>query len=265
MADDHSALWRRLGTPPLRLVQSVAGSPLVPTSGAGQQRREWSADRMARIAAATRAPVRAATAVAAADASAASTIAGTEAEPDVHSPPWRRGRAGTSIGRAVHAVLQSVDLATGAGLASIARAQAAAEGVEAEAAEVERLAAAALASPSVKEAVAGRYWRELFVAAPVPGTDTVVEGFVDLLYETDDGLVVIDYKTDSVRSWSDVEASLGRYRLQGATYVLALEETLHRPVARCVFVFVSGGGPREREIDDLDGAKDEVRALLGAP
>ena len=31
-------------------------------------------------------------------------------------PPWRRGRAGTAIGRAVHAVLQTVDLATGGGL-----------------------------------------------------------------------------------------------------------------------------------------------------
>ena len=43
--------------------------------------------------------------------------------------PWRRGRAGTSVGRAVHAVLQSIDLATGEGIAERARAQAAAEGV----------------------------------------------------------------------------------------------------------------------------------------
>ena len=35
-----------------------------------------------------------------------------EAEQD-SSEPWRRGRAGTSVGRAVHAVLQSIDLATG--------------------------------------------------------------------------------------------------------------------------------------------------------
>ena len=45
-------------------------------------------------------------------------------EPDYEDAPWRRGRAGTSIGRAVHAVLQTVDLATGAGLAAIAGAQA---------------------------------------------------------------------------------------------------------------------------------------------
>ena len=31
------------------------------------------------------------------------------------SEPWRRGRAGTSVGRAVHAVLQSIDQASGKG------------------------------------------------------------------------------------------------------------------------------------------------------
>ena len=48
---------------------------------------------------------------------------------DLELPPWNKGRYGTAIGRAVHAVLQTVDLATGAGLADLAAAQAAAEGV----------------------------------------------------------------------------------------------------------------------------------------
>ena len=46
----------------------------------------------------------------------------------------RRGRAATSRGRAVHAVLQVIDLATGAGLDDLARAQAAAEGIPEQAA-----------------------------------------------------------------------------------------------------------------------------------
>ena len=37
-------------------------------------------------------------------------------------------------------------------------------------AEIERLAAAALASQAVKEATGGRHWRELYVASPVTGT-----------------------------------------------------------------------------------------------
>ncbi len=44
-------------------------------------------------------------------------------------PPWQKGRYGSAIGRAVHAVLQTVDLATGQGLAEAGAAQAAAEGV----------------------------------------------------------------------------------------------------------------------------------------
>ena len=48
---------------------------------------------------------------------------------DLDLPPWNKGRYGTAIGRAVHAVLQTVDLATGAGIDDTAAAQAAAEGV----------------------------------------------------------------------------------------------------------------------------------------
>jgi ATP-dependent exoDNAse (exonuclease V) beta subunit len=104
------------------------------------------------------------------------------------------------------------------------------------------------------------------VATPVPDTGVTVEGFVDLLYERDRDVVIVDYKTDSVRSDADVDATLGRYRLQGATYALAIEETVGRPVAACVFVFVSGGTPRERSLDgaELEAAKDDVRRLLTA-
>jgi hypothetical protein len=59
-----------------------------------------------------------------------------------------------------------------------------------------------------------------------------------------------------------MEAGIGRYRLQAATYALALEATLGRRVVACMFVFVSGGHAREREIDDLEEAKEEVRRLL---
>ena len=45
---------------------------------------------------------------------------------DLELPPWQKGRYGTAIGRAVHAVLQTVDLATGDGVAAAAAAQAAA-------------------------------------------------------------------------------------------------------------------------------------------
>ena len=76
-------------------------------------------------------------------------------EPD--SPePWRRGRAGTSVGRAVHAMLQAIDLATGEGIQDRARAQAAAEGIPEREEEIARLCRDAVESAVVRRAVGVR-------------------------------------------------------------------------------------------------------------
>ena len=48
---------------------------------------------------------------------------------DLDLPPWQKGRYGTAVGRAVHGVLQTIDLATGEGLDAAVAAQAAAESV----------------------------------------------------------------------------------------------------------------------------------------
>ena len=114
----------------------------------------------------------------------------------------RRGRGGAPLGRAVHAVLQTIDLETGAGIEDTARAQAAAEGIPQLQSEIAELARAAVSSGIVRRAVAsGRYWRESPVAAPIgDGEDGggVLEGFIDLLFEEDGELVVVDYKTDAI-------------------------------------------------------------------
>jgi ATP-dependent helicase/nuclease subunit A len=174
-------------------------------------------------------------------------------EPADERPAWRRGRAGTAVGRAVHAVLQTVDLATGDGLDATARAQALAEGIPQREAEIRALAQSVLQSSTVRGAVTGgRYWREVPVAAIVD--DVTVEGFVDLLIETLEGLVVVDYKTDHTPTDDDLDAAMDRYRAQGAAYALALERALGTPVARCVFVFARRRRAVEREVDDLPAA-----------
>jgi ATP-dependent exoDNAse (exonuclease V) beta subunit len=184
-------------------------------------------------------------------------------EPVDDRPAWRRGRAGTSVGRAVHAVLQSIDLATGAGLDDTARAQALAEGIPQREAEVRALARSVLQARTVRAAVtSGRYWREVPVAAVVDGV--TIEGFVDLLIETLEGLVVVDYKTDQVPTDADLDAAMDRYRVQGAAYALALERALGTPVARCVFVFARRRGAVEREVVDLAAAVAEVELRVQA-
>ncbi|HEV2309862.1 MAG TPA: PD-(D/E)XK nuclease family protein, partial [Acidimicrobiia bacterium] len=180
-------------------------------------------------------------------------------------PPWRRGRAGTAIGRAVHAVLQSVDLATGADLDVIARAQAFAEGVPDRAAEVRRLAASVLDAPTVKRAAHAGWpsWRELPVGALIDGV--LLEGFVDLLVRTPDGLVVVDYKTDAAPDDEAIAAAAAHYTPQGAAYALALEEVLHEPVVGCVFVFARSPAAVERPVTDLASEVQSVRTRLRQP
>ncbi|WP_289020121.1 exodeoxyribonuclease V subunit beta [uncultured Ornithinimicrobium sp.] len=117
---------------------------------------------------------------------------------DVERPAWVKGRYGSAIGRAVHGVMQSVDLGTGAGLEDAVAAQCWAEGVTDHAGVVRDLARSLLQSDVVRRAAAREHWRESYVAT-VQEDGTVLEGFVDLLYREDDGrLVVVDHKTDDV-------------------------------------------------------------------
>ena len=178
--------------------------------------------------------------------------------------PWRRGRAGTAVGRAVHAVLQAIDLATGDGIADRARAQAAAEDIPDRSGEVARLARVAVESAIVQRAVAsGRFWREVPVAVATGGGS--LHGFIDLLFEEDDGLVVVDYKTDSITA-DEASAAVQRYRLQGGAYAHAISQLTGKPVKEAVFLYLQSR--REERLEDLAAsmrdAQAEAEALLGA-
>jgi ATP-dependent exoDNAse (exonuclease V) beta subunit len=170
----------------------------------------------------------------------------------------RRGRAATSLGRAVHAVLQLTDLATGENLEALARAQAAAEGIPERAADIASLARAALRTDTVQRAATLRHWREVPVGATVDGTK--FEGFIDLLYEEPDGtIVIVDYKTDAV-SRAGIDTRMEKYRLQGAVYALLLSEALASRAMRVEFVFASLG--ETRQVTNLDGAVRAVRDAI---
>ena len=190
---------------------------------------------------------------------AATALHGLEDDekPEQETPePWRRGRAGTSVGRAVHAVLQSIDLANGDGLEDRTRAQAVAEGVPGRQGEVVRLVRAALESETVRRAIAsGRIWREVSVATPV-GRGSL-HGFIDLLFEEDDGLVVVDYKTDAV-SQEDVRNAVARYRLQGGAYAYAIGKATGKPVKQVIFLYLQP--KQEVELEDLSQAIRDAAA-----
>jgi ATP-dependent exoDNAse (exonuclease V) beta subunit len=174
----------------------------------------------------------------AARAAQAESLPGMKKGPrDIDLPPWQKGRYGSAIGRAVHAVLQSIDLATGEGLVESSLAQAAAEGVLGKEDVIQRFCRSALASDVVQRAASRPHWREIYVG--IPYGDGVLEGYIDLLYREDDGLVIVDYKTDAWRTDADLAAKVERYRPQLAAYERALATATGEAVSTAELLFLS--------------------------
>ena len=227
----------------------------------------WLAEHDAAFATGARRRFVSATALAQLDDTTAALDPGIAKEGrDLELPPWSKGRYGTAIGRAVHAVLQTVDLATGVGLVDLAAAQAAAEGVLGSEATITELVRSALASRTVQAASAAEHWREIYVAVPVDGL--TLEGYVDLVYrdgsDAADALVVVDYKTDAIDSETMLASRMSHYRVQGAAYAIAVAAATGERVDRCVFVFLAPDGVREIEIagETLAAAVTDVHTLI---
>jgi ATP-dependent exoDNAse (exonuclease V) beta subunit len=138
---------------------------------------------------------------------------------------------GTRFGALVHAVLALVPLeASPAAVDAVAAQQGrvlAADAAETEAAA--RVVSAALAHPAfapLREAAAtGRLRREVPIALAEPG-GAIVEGVVDAAYETGDGWVVVDFKTDANPAES-LDSYLGQVRL----YARAVATATGRPAS----------------------------------
>ncbi|MGC4938056.1 UvrD-helicase domain-containing protein [Kribbella sp. DT2] len=140
---------------------------------------------------------------------------------DIDLPPWSKGRYGTAIGRAVHGVLQVIDLTTAAGLDAAVQSQCLAEGVVEYADVVKALVRSALDSEIVQRAATRDHWRESFVGIPQPD-GTVLEGFIDLLYREDDGtLMIVDYKTDAIPA-AALDSRIAHYTPQLHAYTTML-------------------------------------------
>ena len=257
-------LWREIDTG--SLVGAVAvGTPTgAPSSLASpddfaQRREVWQEQRNAIIARAGRPRAQGVTAI----ARLSTDQAKDQAEEGEVS--YRRGRGGTNLGRAVHAVLQTVDLTTGDRVEETCIAQAAAEGIPESAGQVELLARNALRSRVVREMVAGAdsgqasYYREVFVSAPLGGV--LVEGFIDLLIDGPGGLTIVDYKTDDVNA-GGVSASAAQYRKQVGLYAWAVGEVTGKPVREAVLLYLRPDV--ERIFHDVDELLAEARAAVAS-
>uniref|UniRef100_UPI003D8A9B9A UvrD-helicase domain-containing protein n=1 Tax=Gordonia sp. B7-2 TaxID=3420932 RepID=UPI003D8A9B9A len=141
---------------------------------------------------------------------------------------------GTTLGTALHAVLESVRFDADPQLVDqTARAAASAAAIT----DVERFVAlvqSALASEPVRRSAEREHWREMQLAGVGPDGETVVEGIADLIYRDDDGsLVIVDYKTDV----GVAEATLEAYWTQLAIYADLLRRATGEQVSRLELVF----------------------------
>ena len=224
---------------------------------------EWREERTTALAKSSRPRTVAATALTDEGEPDAESDPGLQKRPgDLDLPPWRKGRYGTAVGRAVHGVLQLVDLGSGRGLDDLVAAQAAAEGVTGHESHVTTLVRAALDSPTVTEAAGCPHWREVYVAVPL-GDGQTLEGYIDLLYRRPDGsLVVVDYKTGPETPDDDLDDLVERYRLQGSSYALAVGEATGEAVADVVFLFLTPQGAVARRLDDVAEAIANTRKIV---
>ncbi len=255
----HPARWRRLS---VTAPTGTTTAPVRPDGDGAPAPAEalpatWEADRARLLSALRRQPVTTATALA----------PGPSTGQDIAGDPLagRRAEERRRVGRAVHQALATLDVSTGAvgsgpTLGDVARAAAAAEGVTSCASEVTAMVERALSSPTLTGAAGRRTWRRVDVNTTL-GSGRLLEGSVELLLEEDDGLVVIEYETESVEGGPDPATLSAARRLQLAAYAEALESSTELPVARCVLVIIGAGGPLEHVLvgDDLRRARADVR------
>ena len=76
------------------------------------------------------------------------------------------------------------------------------------------------------------------------GEDLLLQGVVDLWFEDDDGITVVDFKSDRVLPGQE-SARAEHYRAQLETYSSALSRILNRPVTRRVLWFFVTDTPVE--------------------
>ncbi len=171
-------------------------------------------------------------------------------------PRFRRERQGLTPaerGTATHLALQYLDFNDMDVVGQIRRLRekamlAAGQAETLEIKELERF----LASPLAEEIRRGRNVRreypftllvdaEAYNRQPVGERSALLQGVVDCCFETEDGLTVVDFKTDAVRGKEEVRERAERYRPQLEAYSWALEQVLERPVTRRVLYFLRCG------------------------
>jgi ATP-dependent helicase/nuclease subunit A len=181
-----------------------------------------------------------------------SRAAARTAPPPVGAPPAPAGDAGATLldpaargrdfGSLVHRILEWIPLdeSSPAAVAAMATALAPSFGLGAEAAaRAADMATRVLALPLLDRARAARaVFRELLVWFPEGGE--LLEGVIDLVFETGEGLVLVDYKTDHIGAEQAIEQA-AHHAPQLQLYGRGLAQATGLPVAQRLVLFTALG------------------------
>ncbi len=166
----------------------------------------------------------------------------------------RRGRA-AEFGTAVHALLERSAL-RGDRIEALAAATATEFGMRDREREMIAVARRALGSNAVRRALASK---RLLLEAPftvgLAGAAGLAEGRIDLLFEEDGGLVIVDFKTD-------VDAHAERYRNQALVYGWSAQTASRMPVREVIFLFARPDPAIERAFPVDAAFLAEAESLL---
>lgn len=161
----------------------------------------------------------------------------------------RAAGAAKSLGTAVHAVLERIDLATGRDIGLLSEEEADRIGRPDLAAEIRDLVARTLKSDIVKEALAApRLERELPFAAA--GDTWITEGRADLIFMDGGGLTIVDFKTDQVTTTEEIVKRAVAYRPQALVYARAMHMITELPIRRVVLYFIRPGAQHVFKVDE---------------
>jgi len=176
---------------------------------------------------------------------------GTDHDWAVTSTGRRPARTGASIGTAVHRVLELVSFTDPASTQEIQRlAEAACDELAIPALVsdvVTRVGNAVEAEIVVDARETGRFWREVYVVSL--NDERYVEGYIDLLIESEGRLVVVDYKTDRAVTERDRAVKGQHYRPQLRAYAAAVRQVPGLTVESGALLFLSPDAAKTIHLD----------------
>jgi ATP-dependent exoDNAse (exonuclease V) beta subunit len=174
----------------------------------------------------------------------------------------RRGRA-AEFGTAVHALIERTALRADR-IDALAPVVATEYGYADRVDEMRTIARRALASNAVARALRSpRMLLEAPFTAPLPpGVTGLAEGRIDLLFEEDGAIVIVDFKTDAVTP-RDVDARTEHYRNQALVYAWAVTAATRMSVREVIFLYARAALERSFPVDDA--FLSEADALMRSP